>query len=165
MNRDGWRELGDAMPAAWRGLMRSGAPVGASASVTAGDAELPVAIVAEVEFLDERRVDVHLALAGSEHVAAQEPGSLLTERERAVVALIAQGLETQEIADELYVSAATVKTHVRNAMEKLGAHTRAQMVAVVLTGGAAETLPRSDDPPGEKSSVRTIDPSASRDDQ
>jgi DNA-binding CsgD family transcriptional regulator len=42
------------------------------------------------------------------------------------------GLETNEIAQELHVSPETVRTHVRNAMAKLGAHTRAQLVAIAL---------------------------------
>jgi DNA-binding NarL/FixJ family response regulator len=57
---------------------------------------------------------------------------LLTNREREVVTLIAMGKETDQIAQTLHVSPATVRTHVRNAMSKLGAHTRAQLVAIVL---------------------------------
>jgi len=57
----------------------------------------------------------------------------LTEREREVVVLIALGLETGGIAEELTISVDTVRTHVRNAMAKLGAHTRAQLVAVVMS--------------------------------
>ena len=78
-------------------------------------------VVAEVEFVDERRVDVHLVLAEPEPVDLEGPGRCLTRRERAVIGLIAKGLETQEIADTLYVSTATVKTHVNRAMAKLGA--------------------------------------------
>jgi DNA-binding CsgD family transcriptional regulator len=164
-SRTDGHELADGVPVAWRRLMRSGVPVAASASVRAGGVEMPVGIVAEVEFLDDQHVDVHLALAEQEDVAAVGPGALLTERERAVVALIAQGLETGEIAAELYVSAATVKTHVRNAMEKLGTHTRAQLVAVVLGGYDAGAESRSGDPPGEKSPKRAIDHGFSDDDQ
>ena len=50
-----------------------------------------------------------------------------------MVTLIALGHETAQIAQELHISVETVRTHVRNAMSKLGAHTRAQLVAVVLT--------------------------------
>jgi DNA-binding CsgD family transcriptional regulator len=56
----------------------------------------------------------------------------LTEREREVVTLIALGRETAQIAEELHISPETVRTHVRNAMSRLGAHTRAQLVAMVL---------------------------------
>jgi DNA-binding NarL/FixJ family response regulator len=49
-----------------------------------------------------------------------------------VIALIATGRETPQIAQALGVSPATVRTHVRNALSKLGAHTRAQLVAIVI---------------------------------
>jgi DNA-binding NarL/FixJ family response regulator len=162
--RDG-HDMARAVPAAWRRFMRAGESVGASASVRAGGTELAVDVIAQVEFLDDRRLDVHLVLADQEPTDAQAPGHLLTRRERAVVALIAQGLETQEIADTLYISAATVKTHVRNAMEKVGAHTRAQLVAVALAGPSTDALLRSGDPSEQKSSERVIDLSPARDDQ
>jgi PAS domain S-box-containing protein len=53
-------------------------------------------------------------------------------REREVVQLVAQGLTTRDIADELRVSLETVRTHIRNAMAKLGSRTRAQLVAKAL---------------------------------
>jgi DNA-binding CsgD family transcriptional regulator len=61
----------------------------------------------------------------------------LTKRERELVTLIALGRSTEEIAEELCISGATVRTHVRNAMSKLGAHTRAQLVALVLSNEQA----------------------------
>jgi orotate phosphoribosyltransferase-like protein len=82
-----------------------------------------------------------------------------------VVALIAQGLETREIADTLYVSMATVKTHVRHAMEKLGTHTRAQLVAVALTGRSADAVPSAGDRVDDKSPNWAIDRSPPPDDQ
>lgn len=61
--------------------------------------------------------------------------SALTAREREIVELIALGLTGPEIANELYLSHATVRTHVRNAMNKLGAHSRAHLVAKALGDG------------------------------
>ena len=61
--------------------------------------------------------------------------SLLTEREREVVALAAEGLSNAEIADRLVVSAATVKTHVSRAMMKLHARDRAQLVVIAFESG------------------------------
>ena len=61
----------------------------------------------------------------------------LTKREREVVRLIALGRATGEIAMVLNISSETVRTHVRNAMTKLGAHTRAQLVALVLSNERA----------------------------
>ncbi len=59
----------------------------------------------------------------------------LSVREREVVALIALGEQTNLIARELLISPATVRTHVRNAMTKLGVHTRAELVAVAFSRG------------------------------
>ncbi len=61
--------------------------------------------------------------------------STLTPREREVIRLVAQGATTGAIAAELYLSPATVRSHVRNAMLKTQAHTRAQLVAIVLSDG------------------------------
>lgn len=57
----------------------------------------------------------------------------LTPRELEVVRMLALGGTGPEIAEALVVSHETVRTHVRNAMEKTGARTRAQLVAVVMS--------------------------------
>jgi DNA-binding NarL/FixJ family response regulator len=61
----------------------------------------------------------------------------LTEREREVMALVAEGLTNAEIAERLFVSPATAKTHVSRAMVKLGARDRAQMVVLAYESGLA----------------------------
>lgn len=53
----------------------------------------------------------------------------MTPRERQVVNLIAEGLSNKEIAARLHVATHTVKSHVRNIMEKLTLHTRLQIAA------------------------------------
>jgi DNA-binding NarL/FixJ family response regulator len=53
----------------------------------------------------------------------------LTKREREVVQLIGEGLTNREIAARMNLSAFTVKSHVRNIMEKLSLHTRLQVAA------------------------------------
>jgi DNA-binding NarL/FixJ family response regulator len=50
----------------------------------------------------------------------------LTEREREVLALIARGMRNSEIAGELYLSQATVKTHVARLLRKMGLRDRTQ---------------------------------------
>jgi len=59
----------------------------------------------------------------------------LTRREREVLSLLAQGMDTQAIARALFLSTATVRNHVQNLMRKLGAHTRAEAVARALKEG------------------------------
>ena len=59
----------------------------------------------------------------------------LTEREREVVALVAEGLSNDEIAARLYLSPATAKTHVSRAMVKLGVRDRAQLVVLAYECG------------------------------
>ncbi len=66
---------------------------------------------------------------------APATGRPLTQREREVLRLLAQGLDTRASARALYLSPATVRNHVRNLMRKLGAHTRAEAVALALSEG------------------------------
>jgi DNA-binding NarL/FixJ family response regulator len=64
----------------------------------------------------------------------------LTAREREVVALVAQGMSNDEIAERLVVSPATARTHVSRAMVKVHARDRAQLVVFAYDSGLA--LPR-----------------------
>jgi DNA-binding NarL/FixJ family response regulator len=63
--------------------------------------------------------------------AAPEPDPLeaLSDRERDVLALLAEGLRNREIAERLVISEATVKTHVRHVLEKLRFRNRAEAAA------------------------------------
>ena len=56
----------------------------------------------------------------------------LTRREREILSQLAEGLSGAQIAEKLVLSPETVRTHVRNAMAKLGASTRSQAVALAL---------------------------------
>jgi DNA-binding NarL/FixJ family response regulator len=67
---------------------------------------------------------------------------VLTDREREVVALVAQGMSNDDIAAKLYLSPLTAKTHVNRAMTKLGARDRAQLVVLAYQSG----LVRAGDP-------------------
>jgi DNA-binding CsgD family transcriptional regulator len=59
----------------------------------------------------------------------------LSEREREIMTLVASGLQSGDIAERLFLSPETVKSHVHNALGKLGAHTRAHAVAIALVTG------------------------------
>jgi DNA-binding CsgD family transcriptional regulator len=140
-SRPGPAKIAEVLPREWQTFLTSGEYAGTRASIQVNGSEVPVEFAARLEFLDERRLAIHVALAeGSRPDPLISPAPsrarLLTARERAVIALIAIGHETQDIAATLHVSPATVRTHVRNSMSKLGAHTRAQLVALVIAGDA-----------------------------
>ena len=59
----------------------------------------------------------------------------LSNREREVLDLLAQGLTGEGVADRLVLSSETIKTHVRNAMTKLEANTRVHAIAIALREG------------------------------
>jgi DNA-binding NarL/FixJ family response regulator len=88
---------------------------------------------------------IHSAAAGRRYVdpriaswvatqAATSPPTL-SKREREVMDLLARGLTGEQIAQQLFLSAETVKTHIRNAMCKLEATTRVHAVALGLASG------------------------------
>jgi DNA-binding NarL/FixJ family response regulator len=104
--------------------------------------------VAEGKALLEPAVQTRLleALAAGGAVAVQEPPAPpdgLTRREVEVLGLIAEGLSNQEIAGRLFVSEATVKTHINNLFSKIGARDRAQAVAYAYRNGLAGGASRS----------------------
>lgn len=73
-----------------------------------------------------------------EHGGRTSTPALLSEREREVLNLLAVGLTGEQIADRLYLSPETVRTHVRNARARLGARTRVEAVAKALILGEIE---------------------------
>jgi DNA-binding NarL/FixJ family response regulator len=68
----------------------------------------------------------------------------LTDREREVLTLIARGMCNSEIAGELYLSQATVKTHVARVLRKMGLRDRTQAVVAAYDLGIVR--PRNVDP-------------------
>lgn len=76
-----------------------------------------------------------LAQPASIDAAVPTALEVLTEREREIVTLVAAGLSNDEIADQLYLSPLTVKTHVARSMTKLGARDRAQLVVLAFQTG------------------------------
>jgi DNA-binding NarL/FixJ family response regulator len=95
--------------------------------VAAGDALLAPAIT--------RRLIAEFARRPDPTRVAPAALAALTDREREVLALVAQGLSNAEIAERLVVSPATSKTYVSRMLAKLGARDRAQLVAVAYETG------------------------------
>jgi len=60
----------------------------------------------------------------------------LTEREREVLQLLAEGLRNDDVAARLFISPQTVQTHVRNLLAKLGVHSKLEAVAFAVKHGA-----------------------------
>jgi DNA-binding NarL/FixJ family response regulator len=84
-------------------------------------------------FPDELAARIRRLLARSETKtmanAGSSPPAPLTQREREVLQLLAEGLRHKEIATELYISPKTVATHIQRILTKLGVHSRAEAVA------------------------------------
>jgi DNA-binding NarL/FixJ family response regulator len=80
-------------------------------------------------------IDRFLAQPELHQAAVPERLEVLTEREREVVGLVATGLSNDELAEKLFVSPLTAKTHVNRAMMKLGARDRAQLVVIAYQTG------------------------------
>ena len=79
-------------------------------------------------------VDPRLRPALLSQRATQRAASL-SGREREIIQLLAGGLTGDEVADRLYLSGETVKTHIRNAMAKLEARNRVHAIAIALREG------------------------------
>ena len=71
----------------------------------------------------------------------------LTGRERQVLYLVGQGRSNLEIADDLFIGAETVKTHVGNILAKLGARDRIQAVIYAYETGFINREPDANEPP------------------
>jgi DNA-binding NarL/FixJ family response regulator len=63
------------------------------------------------------------------------PLDMVTDREQDVLALVARGLSNAEIATELFITLATVKTHVSRLLTKLAARDRAQLIVIAYESG------------------------------
>jgi DNA-binding NarL/FixJ family response regulator len=96
--------------------------------------EAPLAeVVRAVELVASGRTYVDPVLAGVLSSSAATDKMLnLTQRERDVLRLLADGMSNEEIGKSLFISPETVRTHVRKAMAKLDADTRTQAVATAL---------------------------------
>jgi DNA-binding NarL/FixJ family response regulator len=111
-------------------LLKDAAPaeiVHAIRSVVAGEAWLDPAVA--------RRLIDEFAARPEPHTPTPAEMAQLTPREREVLSLMARGLSNADVAVELFISEATVKTHLARVMMKLGVREKAQAVAAAYQTG------------------------------
>jgi DNA-binding CsgD family transcriptional regulator len=139
------------LEAQWEAFLANGAAEGLYQLYVPERGPVPVEFSATANVLPERHLSVFIppdelsteqvqsALSQQQPwapTASRSSGKTqLTDREREIMTLVASGLQSGDIADRLYLSPETIKSHVHNAMGKLGAHTRAHAVAIALVGG------------------------------
>jgi PAS domain S-box-containing protein len=89
-----------------------------------------VSLPPELERLIVERLDGRspATLGANDHLSA------LTPRERDVLQLLTEGLDGKAIAEQLYLSPATVRNHIQHILAKLGVHSRVEAVALALRG-------------------------------
>jgi DNA-binding NarL/FixJ family response regulator len=93
-------------------------------------AERPEELFAAIHAAAQGRTTLSGPVAGRVMANLRSPRPSLTDRERDILAQLATGLGNREIARALFISEATVKTHLRRIYDKLGVDTRAGAVAV-----------------------------------
>lgn len=133
------------MQRAWDELMAEGLVAGEYDVGFPDGSELAIAYCALANVLPGKHLIVFLPADWSADELVVAPGpeeqllsGRLSPREREVLGLIAAGADLQQIADELTLSVATVRTHARNALRKLGARNRAHAIALALQYGLIE---------------------------
>jgi DNA-binding NarL/FixJ family response regulator len=114
-------------------LLKDAAPaeiVNAIRAVVAGEAWLDPAVA--------RRLIDEFAARPEPHTPTPAEMAQLTPREREVLSLMARGLSNSDVALELFISEATVKTHLARVMMKLGVREKAQAVAAAYQTGLVQ---------------------------
>jgi PAS domain S-box-containing protein len=129
-------------PREWAARLAFGHFTGETELLCANGDTIAVQWGADIEVVTGRRLVLLVALSTSRsgrHFRRSAPRGRslgqLSEREREVVRLVAHGRTGPEIADELGIANDTARTHVSNAMTKMGARSRAQLVANALGAG------------------------------
>ncbi len=126
----------------WRELWAKRDVSGVRVFTRADGSHVRLEYAARTAVVDGRRVAVVVIIRQKRaHEARVGQAGELTRREREVVSLVALGLTSPEIAEKLCISEATVRTHVRNSMTKLGARTRAHLVAIAVADRHIVALP------------------------
>jgi PAS domain S-box-containing protein len=131
-----------ASPAQWKAALATFQFSGDAELRAADGSSVAVQYAATTEVVTGRRLVLVVALSSSRWgprfrrtLPPEQQPRKLSNREREIVRLVALGSTGPEIADELRIAHNTVRTHTRNAMEKVGARSRAHLVAKALGEG------------------------------
>jgi PAS domain S-box-containing protein len=130
------QDVRQGLDAQWRAFLAQGEQSGLFTLLRPDGRSVDVHFSATANLVD----GLHLAIfspPGTENEWFEQPLSAsneerLTEREREVLTRLALGETGEEVAAHLFISPHTVRRHVANAREKLGARTRAQAIAIAL---------------------------------
>lgn len=138
-----------ALEGAWRTLMDSGSVTGRHNIEFVDGSQLPIVYAAVANFLPAEHLIVFAPAAwpGDEieemQLRADQPAAVrLSPRQLDVLRLIAAGADVEQIGRELSISPGTVRTHVRNLLERIGAQNRAHAVALAMASGLLDDLAR-----------------------
>jgi PAS domain S-box-containing protein len=130
--------------AEWKELLATEKFTGEGRVVAADGGAVAVQYAATTEVVTGRKLVLVVTLTSSRwgprfrrSTPSERRPQVLSAREREIVRLVALGNTGPEIADELSITHDTVRTHVRNAMEKADARSRAHLVAKALGEGLA----------------------------
>ena len=128
-----------SLDAPWGQLERRGEWEGERTIVTAQGQQVMVQYAMRSVRLNGQDVVLSVILRSSnDPMRASQAGSwqaaMLSPREIEIVSHVAMGQRAREIADDLGIAESTVKTHLRNAMRKVGARSQAQLVALICCG-------------------------------
>jgi PAS domain S-box-containing protein len=129
----------------WARLQRTGRLTGERELLRADGRRVHVQFAAHSERITQQQLILYVVLdLRLQPIELKDPprapAKPLTPRELEIIGEIAMGRRWHEIAADLFITQATVKTHVRNAMRKLGARSQAQLVAIALATGTLDPV-------------------------
>jgi len=143
LGRDSWDFVADDRPSVeeWRAAVYAGDMTGSMDVVSANGEIVHTQFAVHPDIVGGQRVVLMVTLNASRwgrhfRRGDTETSGHLSDREREVVQMVAMGATSPEIAKSLHISPHTVRKHVNSAMNKVGARSRAQLVAKVLVATA-----------------------------
>jgi DNA-binding CsgD family transcriptional regulator len=119
----------------WRRFLRAGTISSVCALHLPDGRTLQVDVSAVAHVGPHRHLGICIPVRGGGETTLVLPTGSLSAREREVMRMVAEGADGPEIAQALVLSPATVRTHVNNAMRKLGARTRAHAITLAIRRG------------------------------